>query len=173
MAETCNNYLERESSGYRFVGDHMAPITNEHEIKAVEDAEQWDESPLAPVSHHVRAAVKLLSDRQHSDYRNSIKESISAVESACKLLSNEPGGGLDKAIGKLKGKVEIHPAMIQGFLKLYGYTSDKDGIRHAMMEENDSDYEDAKYMLVSCSAFVNYLVGKAIKAGLMRNGRKE
>ena len=44
--------------------------------------------------------------------------------------------------------------------KIYGYTSNGDGIRHALLEEDSLEYEDALYMLVSCSAFVNYLISK-------------
>jgi hypothetical protein len=168
----CNAMMERESSGYRFVGNQIAPITNEYEIAAVEEAEQWDDSPFAPASQHIRVAVKLLSDRAHADYRNSIKESISAVESVCKVLAKAPNASLDQALAKLKQKVEIHGAMVSGFGKLYGYTSDADGIRHCMMDESASDFEDAKYMLVSCSAFVNFLIGKAIKAGLFKSDGK-
>ena len=47
-----------------------------------------------------------------------------------------------------------------GFLKLYGYTNDSDGIRHAMLEESQLTQADAVYFLVSCSAFVNYLKSK-------------
>lgn len=44
------------------------------------------------------------------------------------------------------------------FEKLYGYTSDANGIRHANgLGEGDSTFEEAKYMLICCSAFVNYL----------------
>jgi hypothetical protein len=34
------------------------------------------------------------------------------------------------------------------------------------MGVDDLDQEDARYMLVTCSAFVNYLVVKADKAGV-------
>jgi hypothetical protein len=54
----------------------------------------------------------------------------------------------------------IHGALEQGFIKLYGYTSHGDGIRHAMMEEDHLDQEDALYMLVSFSSFVSYLMVK-------------
>ena len=37
---------------------------------------------------------------------------------------------------------------------------------HALMDEPTLDIEDAKFMLISCSAFVNYLVVKAQKAGI-------
>jgi hypothetical protein len=49
---------------------------------------------------------------------------------------------------------------------MYGYTSDAQGIRHALMDEPNLSFEDAKFMLVSCSAFVNYLIAKAAKAGI-------
>lgn len=62
--------------------------------------------------------------------------------------------------------VDVHPALRGAFQKLYGYTSDADGIRYALLEESNLDFEDAKFMLVSCSAFVNYLKAKAAKAGL-------
>jgi hypothetical protein len=44
---------------------------------------------------------------------------------------------------------------------LYGYTSDSSGIRHALQDEPNLDFVDAKFMLVACSAFVNYLTDKA------------
>jgi hypothetical protein len=42
-----------------------------------------------------------------------------------------------------------------------------DGIRHALLEESTLDLDDAKFMLVSCSGFVNYLAAKAAKAGVI------
>lgn len=50
--------------------------------------------------------------------------------------------------------------MKSAFEKLYGYTSDANGIRHAgNIGGNSSTFEEAKFMLVSCSAFINYLIG--------------
>jgi len=56
--------------------------------------------------------------------------------------------------------------LFRNYSKLYGYTSDSDGIRHALLKENKLNFEDAKFMLVSCSAFVNYLTIKADKSGI-------
>ena len=50
--------------------------------------------------------------------------------------------------------------MKAGYEKMYGYTSDADGIRHGGIDFTNAPAEDAKYMLISCSAFVNYLVEK-------------
>ncbi|MGR6868629.1 AbiJ-NTD4 domain-containing protein, partial [Acinetobacter baumannii] len=54
----------------------------------------------------------------------------------------------------------LHPAFKKALTSLYGYTSDSDGIRHALLDESTISYSDAKYMLVSCSAFINYVIGK-------------
>jgi hypothetical protein len=69
------------------------------------------------------------------DYRNCVKESISAVESAARQIAGE-GAKLADALAALERKgVTLHPALKKGFLRLYGYTSDDDGIRHAILDE--------------------------------------
>ena len=45
-------------------------------------------------------------------------------------------------------------------------STSSEGMRHALLDEPNLDFEDAKFMLVSCSAFVNYLRSRAAKAGL-------
>lgn len=160
----CNHMLEREMSAYRFVDGVIVQLTTEEEIAEVEQALNAS-TPLKSVTTHLKASLGLLADKVKPDYRNSIKESISAVESVCNLIT----GGKDTlgdALKKVETKVAIHPALKKAFGNIYGYTSDASGIRHALLDEPNLDFEDAKYMLVSCSAFINYLVSKAAKAGI-------
>ena len=49
---------------------------------------------------------------------------------------------------------------MEAFKDLYGYASDENGIRHGGIDFKNVPPEDAKFMLVSCSAFVNYLIEK-------------
>lgn len=165
FVEHCNAILKRELAGYRFIGKTIAQITSEEEVLEIEHALE-SEAPLKPVAVHIKTALDFLSDRESPDYRNSIKESISAVEAICKLITDEDKATLPKALKAITDKVELHPALQQAFNKLYGYTSDADGIRHSLMEEANLDFEDAKFMLVSCAAFINYLKLKASKAGI-------
>ncbi len=163
----CNIILERECSGYRFVGNLITPITNESEINEIEEAiDRSKEFKLTGVTKHIEDSLSKLSDRKNPDYRNSIKESISAVESICKIISGDDKATLGNALKSIekKGKITIHKALKDGFEKIYGYTSDEEGIRHAMLDEAKIYFEDAKYMLVSCSAFINYLIEKALKS---------
>ncbi|CAD5249685.1 MULTISPECIES: AbiJ-NTD4 domain-containing protein [unclassified Imperialibacter] len=168
--DSCNLILKRELSGYRFVNKLLTPITNEHEIKAIESAiENATNRKFNGVTIHLNSALEKLGDKKNPDYRNSIKESISAVESLCQVISGEPSTELGKTLKLLKSKMPLHGALEQGFTKLYGYTSDGDGIRHAMMDADSLDQEDALYMLVTCSSFINYLTAKAEKAGLIQS----
>lgn len=166
--EFCNGIFEREFSGYRFIDNRISPITNEYEIQEIENAihQSGHFTSLIGANIHLKSALEKLSDKKAPDYRNSIKESISAIESVAKAISENEKDSLGAALDKIKGKIKLHAALERGFKQLYGYTSDSDGIRHALMEDHNCDFEDAKYMLVSSSAFINYLIIKADKAGI-------
>ncbi|WP_420768357.1 AbiJ-NTD4 domain-containing protein [Parageobacillus thermoglucosidasius] len=165
--DSVNKILKRELSAYRFVDDYLVRITDDEEIQAIEEVLK---SPLKIdyAKQHIQQALALLADKQAPDYRNSIKESISAVEAIGKIISNQPSSTLGAVLKQLEKKtnIELHPTLKQAFEKLYGYTSDANGIRHALKDDSNIDYEEAKYMLVACSAFVNYLAEKAIKTGI-------
>jgi hypothetical protein len=163
FAGDCNLVLERELSAYRFVGGKITRITSKEEIAEIEAAL---DQPLGPVRTHLETALGHLADRKAPDYRNSIKESISAVEALCRLITGDQNATLGGALGRVRNAVKLHPALEGAFDKLYGYTSSAEGIRHALLDETSLDFEDAKFMFVSCSAFVNYLVSKSSKVGM-------
>lgn len=163
--QRCNYILQREMAGYRFCGTTLARITDAEELQAIHDASNLS-TPFQPVRAHISRAIALFSDRKSPDYRNSVKESISAVEAMCKIIAGLDNATLGQALTKLEEKgISLHAALRKSFSSLYGYTSDADGIRHALLEESTVDFDDAKFMLVSCSAFVNYLAAKSSKAG--------
>ena len=157
--EEINSILKEENSAY-LLSDYgfIIPITNKEELETVNEATT---SPYAPVNEHIQKAISLFK-KEPADYANSIKESISAVEALCQIIIDDEKATLGKAIKKLKEKgVMIPPALEEAFNKLYGYTSNEGGIRHALSEgDTQPTFDDAKYMLVSCSAFVNYLISK-------------
>ena len=155
-----NSVLEEEKSGYRVVKGIITPITNVEELKSLKKSMT---TTFDAVNTHFEKALKNYSKRKNPDYENSIKESISAVEAICSIITGETGSQatLGKTLKKLKEKgVHIHSAMESAFSSLYGYTSDENGIRHGGIDFKNAPAEDAKYMLISCSAFVNYLIEK-------------
>lgn len=163
--KSLNDILITESSWYRFIDNRFIPVTEKHEIESIQKIIDSDTNTLWIVKNHIQRALKLLSDRSNPDYRNSIKESISAVESLSKMISWDMKWTLTTSLKKLKSKnIKIHNNLEEWFKSIYRYTSDGDGIRHALMEEEYLDKEDALYMLISCSSFINYLITKAEKA---------
>lgn len=156
--ELFNSILKREISGYQFVNEQLSDITSQQEVEMLEEA--LSDTRFAPVSSHLQAALQLYSNRESPDYRNSIKESISAVESMAKIVTDNPKAMLSDALKALEKQGQLHKALKDGFEKLYAYTSDADGIRHAMLEEHNLTAADARYFLLSCTSFVNYLKSK-------------
>ena len=156
--DACNSVLERELAGYRFIESQLVPIATDEELAAIEQANR-DAGPYRPVRDHLRQAASLLSDRSNPDFRNSIKESISAVEAACEIVSGQRGT-LGDCLRGLGLTSPMHPAFRDALSKLYGWTSDAQGIRHALMDESTLDLADARFMLVLCSGFVSYLLSQ-------------
>lgn len=151
-----NKCLKKEVAAYRLVKGQVTRITSDIEISEIETAINKSSNE---VTIHLEQALIHLSNKVSPDYRNSIKESISAVESYCNTLTKTQKITLGQALDSLekKTKIQINPALKEGFKKIYGWTCGSDGIRHGLMEESHVGFEEAQFMLVACSAFINYL----------------
>ncbi len=69
---------------------------------------------------------------------------------------------LPDALKLLEKENGLHPALKEGFIRLYGYTSDEKGIRHALLESDNKDVgvDEALFMFSACAAFVSFLARK-------------
>lgn len=150
-----NNEFKRLNFAYRIVNKEIVEITSEEEIYTIEEALN---SSKNNIRIHLNKALELYAQKPTGDYRNSIKESITAVEAISRKITGDNVLNFKKM--EKKG-VTIPSVLRQAFEKLYGYTNDeKTGIRHALMDDEGSyvpQAEEALFMLVSCSAFINYL----------------
>ena len=150
-----NEIFQKEFIGYRFVDNMIVPITDDLEIDTINTVINQEHNA---VSLHIHKALCHLSDRETPDYENSIKESIIAIETLCNQITGEKS-----TLGTLLKKLEnngiiIHGSLKEAFKKLYGYTSDANGIRHAgNIDGPFATFEEAKFMLVACCAFINYV----------------
>lgn len=153
-----NKVLERENSAYRFVSDKLIQITSKNEVEEIERAIA-NSDQYAAVRTHIQTSLGFLTDKLNPDYRNSIKESISAVESLAKKLVGDDKATLGQALKVLEKHHNLHPSLKTAFSALYGYTNDAGGIRHSLMEnESELTSADARFMLICCSAFVNFTI---------------
>lgn len=162
-----NKVFENECVGYRFINKYIVPITDEIESSEIE---QSINTEYQGCRSHINKALLFLSDRDKRDYKNSIKESISAVESICCIIADKKTD-LNGALKILEQKNNLKGQLKSAFEKLYNYTSGQGGIRHAEgLFESDVSYEEAKFMLVSCCAFINYLIAEHKK--ILEHGKK-
>ena len=155
FVDKCNSVFKNENSAYRIIaGGFVAEITSEQEIVEIETALKI---PYASAKGHLEKALTLFSGRENPDYENSAKESISAVESIAKEIIGEH----NETLGQLASKLNLHRAFKEGLKKIYGFTSAAHGIRHSESDEPlPLDKDTARFMLVICSAFVNYIIAR-------------
>jgi hypothetical protein len=96
LAEFINHVLTREMSAYRFIDGKLVDITNEQEREMLEEA--LADTRFAGVTAHLERALALLADRKQPDYRNSIKESVSAVKPMARVVPGNKKATLGEAL---------------------------------------------------------------------------
>lgn len=162
FVEELNDQFESLGFGYRIIENYVVDIVSENEILSIEEA---IENSNDQVSHHMSNAMSLYSKRPNPDYANSIKEAISAVEAQLRIMTCANTFG-DALSALQKTNMKIHPRLKEILDKLYAYTNQPDtGARHSLMN-TDSEFipgsEEALFVIVTCSAAVNFLRTKEI-----------
>ena len=113
---------------------------------------------LAGAVRHLQQASGCISQ---GDYPGAVRESIHAVESTARHFDSD-AGTLGPALKSLERAGALHPALKQAFSNLYGYTSDEQGIRHALIDGPQANvgHDEAVFMLGACASFSSYLARK-------------
>jgi hypothetical protein len=122
---------------------------------AIADAEA--DNAIAARKQLIAAGVAL----RNSDWATSVRESIHAVEAMAVQLA--PGTDtLGAALKVLEQRGHLHGGLKAAFGSLYGYSSDEEGVRHALVFGNDAqvDEADALFMLGACASFVSYMLAR-------------
>jgi hypothetical protein len=136
-------------------GEKIMPISisDQQEKRAIETALSDTQSKALLGCHeHLAKALDLLS---RDDNPASIKESILAVESICRIIT-KTHDTLGESVKKLP--FELHPAFTKAISSLFGLMGDAPPVA--------VDAADAKFFLVTASSFVHYLVRKANAQGM-------
>ena len=135
----------------------IVPATTKEEGNAiVQSVELLRHAGLGGSEAHLRRASEFINA---SDWAASIRESISAVESVARQLDPNESGTLTRALASLENRQPLHPAFKEALSKLYGYTSDEQGIRHALLNQTSANVgkDEAVLMLGACASFASYL----------------
>lgn len=156
LVEDCNSILKKHLAGYTIISNELVPITSEIEVQSIEESlnTSW-----SSINKHIKQSLQLLSNRNNPDYRNSVKESISAVEAVCKIALDDKNIALGRALKKMQKNTVVwdNHYLFSAIEKLYIY-SNNSGSRHSIPEDEVKvSLEEAKFVLITCSAFVNYV----------------
>ncbi len=163
----CSHELKRDLSrafvesraAYRIVEQRIIAIGSEEQAEAFERAitDTEKSGSIAARSHLISAGTAL----RDGEWAASVRESINAVESMALLLAPNKGT-LGAALAVLEKDGRLHGGLKTAFSALYGYTSDEEGVRHALVFQNEAhvDEADALFMLGACASFVTYLVSR-------------
>ena len=149
-----NNVFYEEGSPYKIVNGHVNCLMNKTEAHEILEVQNLENSAAV----HINKALKLFNTRPVPDYSNSIKESISAIEAASREITGKESATLYDAVKRM----DLHPALKEAVSKLYAWTGDEGGIRHALKNSNQADSKEieARFILVFSSALVNFLMEK-------------
>lgn len=134
----------------------LPAVTREEGKALLESLQILRKAGLSGGESHLRKASSCINQ---GNWAESIKESIHAVESVARNIA--PGAkSLKSALNELEKKHgELHHAQKESFIKLYGYTSDEQGIRHALIDQTEANVgmDEAVFMLGACASFTSYL----------------
>ena len=133
------------------------PAATKTEGEAIVGAiQELRKAGLRGAETHLEKAGELIID---GDWPGSVRESIHAVESVARQLDPDASKTLKPALESLEKGGHLHPALKEAFSKLYGYTSDAQGIRHSLLENASSPAgrDEALFMLGACASFASYL----------------
>ena len=154
-------WLDTSRLPYRFI-----PSTSKEQGEATRQAfETVEQSGIAPgATTHLRKAVEHLNAGRYAD---SVSDSMHAVESVARVIDPRANKTLGSALDSLETAGLLnHPALKSAFKTLYGYTSDEQGIRHALLERDAADVglDEGMFMFGACASFAAYLVNRHQKA---------
>ncbi len=135
--------------------------TPEEGVAVVESLQLLRQVGLDGSAAHLRKASECINE---SDWAGSVRESIHAVESVARHLDPEAAQTLGPALRSIERRGALHPALKKAFDKLYGYTNNEQGIRHAHLGQMDArvGQDEAVFMLGACASFASYLWRKHV-----------
>ena len=135
----------------------ILPASTSQEGEAIVGAiGEFRDAGLRGAEAHLREAGQLIN---RGDWSGAVRESIHAVESVAHQLDPDASKTLGPALTSLESRGRLHPALKEAFSKLYGYASDEEGVRHALLinPKSPAGQDEAVFMLGACASFASYL----------------
>jgi hypothetical protein len=156
-AKTINKVLKEERSAYLLDdGNNLVKITDEIEVEEINNSLELARR-FKGVDEHLSKAREAFSNRQNPDYKNCVRESIFAIESLLKIITDDKNATLETALKKIKN---LNINLKESLIKLYHFRGDQGGVGHGNKNNQLSEITEyeAKLILVNAHSLVNYLI---------------
>lgn len=165
FARRIKDLFERHTAAYRLdMEDYpfqFFPQSSKEQGEATQQAIRTiRDGDMKGAATHLHDAAKRINEGQ---FAQAIADSIHAVESVARTIDPKASKALSPALTSLANAGVIkHSALKEAFSKLYGYTSDEQGIRHPLLDKDvpNVGLDEAMFMFGACSSFAAYLVNK-------------
>ena len=133
-------------------------VTREEGEAVLQAIAELGRAGLAGAVSHLRKSADYINQ---GDPPGAVRESIHVVESTARSFAPN-ARTLEPALRSLERAGSLHPALKQAFSSLYGFTSDEQGIRHALIDNPQANVgqDEAVFMLGACASFSSYLARK-------------
>ncbi|WP_431295567.1 AbiJ-NTD4 domain-containing protein [Rahnella sp. PAMC 25559] len=131
------------------------PIPTDLELK-LNQADASLQDRFEPARKHY-AKARYFALGSHKDPENSIKESISAVESVCRTYYPS-ASTLGDALKQMRKESVISPLLITVIEKFYAYTNAEPAVRHGSDKASSVLEYDAELALHISSAFIRTII---------------
>lgn len=134
----------------------LPAVTVEEGNSVVESLNTLRAVGLRASAEHLRRASECINE---NDWSGSIRESIHAVESVARQIAPDKTDTLTQALNSIDKHSPLHSQLKKGIQALYWYTSDEQGVRHALLDSDKArvGMDEAVFMLGACASFASYL----------------
>lgn len=150
-----NKILVRVNAAWTLDGSGEFVRRLDPESSAVESAALQDAEDLEPVKVHLKKARRYL-DARPCDAANSIKESVSAVESRGKILYSGVAT-LGDVIAKLRRRTDVPQGISNVIEKYYAFANQEPGVRHGGVTAERVTSREADLCYCVALGLVRYL----------------
>lgn len=154
--------LDESWSPYRLLVEPptvIPAVSPEEAVVLKRDLNASFSSKFEGAKTHLQSSLEALNK---GDYRAVVREAINAVEGAVRDFTGDDSAILSRALKTLTNEFGLHPSLSTAFDKLYAYTSDEKGIRHALVfgDNEKVGFDEAIFFVSACSAFIGLLSRK-------------
>ncbi|WP_027711141.1 hypothetical protein [Dickeya chrysanthemi] len=136
-------------------GHLETPLPNELEQK-IDETNNFLQDQFEPARRHY-AKARAFALGAYKDSENSIKESISAIESLCRTYYPS-ASTLGEALKLMKKESVISPMLLTIIEKFYAYTNAEPAVRHGSNEVSSVLEYDAEFVLHMSAAFIRTII---------------